>query len=155
MLDGAELPEPVNDGLLQSGQIRCVDFTCLHAAHGPSASITGVRCPTTARAETTLSGATPIFRARHIAHRATPRMASDTASASVLMTGTVRRRCGGDMGPWSNMRTRGQQVRSGESLALRAPWPAASSVAAVPILDFVAFRAAGVVVVHVRVGFSG
>ena len=83
------MPEPVNDGLLHTGQILCVDFNCLQASQCPTASVMVARCPTRARAETTLIGAMPIFRARHIAHRATPRMASDTASASVLMTDTV------------------------------------------------------------------
>jgi hypothetical protein len=82
-------PAPVNDGLLQASQILCVDFTCLQVAQGPSATTTVARWPRRARAETTASGAIPILRERHIAQRATPRIASDTASASVLMTDTV------------------------------------------------------------------
>src|SRR5437588_233156 len=71
-------------------QILCVDFNCLQAAHSPTASVIDARCPAMARAETTPIGATPIFRERHIAQRATPRMASATASASVLMSNTIR-----------------------------------------------------------------
>jgi hypothetical protein len=79
----------MNDGLLQAGQILCVDFRSLQVAHCATASVIGVRCPARARAETARIGATPILRARHIAQRATPRMASATASASVLIADTI------------------------------------------------------------------
>ena len=78
--------------------ILCVTFSCLQTAHGPSASMTVARCSRAARAATTASGPMPIFRERHIAQRATSRIASATDSASVLTGRSVDAVHGCDLG---------------------------------------------------------